>query len=83
TREALRARGATLFAANECGNCHVAGLAAPGVAVKKLEDLTDRYTLENLENYFLAPQPPMPTFELTELDRRALAVYLLAERGRE
>ncbi len=83
TREALHARGATLFAANECGNCHVAGLAAPGVAVKKLEDLTHRYTLENLANYFLAPQPPMPTFDLTELDRRALAVYLLAEHERD
>jgi len=78
-REALKARGATLFAENNCGSCHVAALAAPGVAVKKLENLSSRYTLQSIEDYFLAPQSPMPIFELTDIDRRALGVYIFSE----
>ena len=79
SREALKVRGATLFAENNCGSCHVAALAGPGVAVKKLENLSSRYTLQSIEDYFLAPQPPMPTFELTDVDRRALGVYMFSE----
>lgn len=78
TIDRLALHGAALFQANGCGSCHVASEAAPGVSVKKLEGLSNRYTLESLQDYFLLPQAPMPVFDLPLEDRRALAVHLLS-----
>jgi glucose/arabinose dehydrogenase len=77
TRANMRARGEALYAENACATCHLGGAATPGVARKRLEGLADRYSIERLEAFFLAPQPPMPIFDLPENDRRALAIYLM------
>jgi glucose/arabinose dehydrogenase/cytochrome c553 len=78
TRKDLAANGATLFAENSCGTCHIAAEAEAGVVVKPLDGLAEKYTIESLTRFFLAPQPPMPVLDLREKDRRALAVHLLA-----
>jgi len=76
-RPAIVARGAALFAEHACATCHVPGETAPGVVAKPIEDLTPRYTVEGLAAFFLAPQPPMPVFDLPQADRVALAAHLL------
>ena len=81
SRADLVARGRGLFAANACGRCHEQAQAEAGVVVKPLAGLAARYTIDSLGGFFLAPQPPMPVFDLDDADRRALAVFLLAEHG--
>ena len=78
TRSALRATGEALFTKHACGSCHLADQAGPGVVVKTIEGLQAKYSIKTLGDFFLAPQPPMPVFELSESDRRSLAVYLLS-----
>lgn len=75
------ARGEALFAANACASCHVAGQAEAGVVVKPLAGLARKYTIDSLAAFFLAPQPPMPVFALSETDRRDLAIALLSQHG--
>jgi hypothetical protein len=58
-----------------CGICHDESAETP-VA---LEELASRYNLDSLADYFLTPTPPMPRYELTEIQRRQLAHYLLGE----
>ncbi|MEZ4330940.1 MAG: PQQ-dependent sugar dehydrogenase [Myxococcota bacterium] len=81
-RAALVARGATLFAEGDCGGCHVAARALPGVVVKPISDLVPRYTLASLTAFLAAPQPPMPVVDRPEADRRALAAFLLERDAR-
>ena len=76
-RAALAESGATLFATHACGTCHLASEAGPGVVVKPLVGLASKYSVDSLARFFSAPQPPMPVFDLSEQDRRALAVHLL------
>lgn len=71
------ARGALLFSANGCGGCHLAAELEIGVVQKPLSGLSTKYSIDSLSQYFLAPQPPMPVFDLAEDERRALAVHLL------
>lgn len=79
TRASTVARGAALFAEKACAGCHVEGQAAPGVVVKRIENLAARYTVESLAGFLLTPQPPMPVVDLPEADRTALAAYLLEQ----
>jgi glucose/arabinose dehydrogenase/cytochrome c553 len=73
-----KAAGELIFGVNGCGTCHVPG-AAEGVQVKKFEGLKERYTLEEMQLLFLSPPGPMPSFEnLSEAERRALAIYVLS-----
>jgi glucose/arabinose dehydrogenase len=81
TRETLAARGATLFAEQACGRCHLEDEAPAGVVVKPLAGLARRYSVESLTRYFATPQPPMPVVALGEAERRALAVHVLATWG--
>lgn len=76
-RENLSAAGSRLFTAHACGSCHLATQAEAGVVVKPLAGLSTRYDIESLGQFFTAPQPPMPVFDLDEEERRALAVHLL------
>lgn len=80
-RPTLENRGRALFSEHACATCHVASEALPGVTLKKLERLATRYSIHDLEAFFLAPQPPMPIFDLPEADRHALAIYLLSTHG--
>jgi mono/diheme cytochrome c family protein len=84
-REVLVARGAVLFAQQACASCHVEGQAAPGIVVKPLANLAERFTLQSLAGFLLTPQPPMPIVDLSEADRIALAAHLLDQdtRARE
>ena len=77
TRTDLMNRGAELFTSNACGACHIAEQAVAGVVVKPLAGMATKYTVDSLSQFFLTPQPPMPVFALPEVDRRALAVFLL------
>jgi mono/diheme cytochrome c family protein len=73
-----KAAGTLIFDANGCAACHVEG-ASEGVQVKKFQNLKARYTLESMQRLFLNPPGPMPSFEnLTEAERRALAIYVLS-----
>jgi glucose/arabinose dehydrogenase len=76
-RERLDAEGAALFERHACSGCHLQGEAAAGVVVRPLQTLAGRYTIEDLERFLVTPTPPMPVFDLSEADRRALAVHLL------
>lgn len=80
-RPTLENRGRALFSKHACATCHVASEALPGVTLKKLERLATRYSIHDLEAFFLAPQPPMPIFDLPKADRHALAIYLLSTHG--
>ena len=77
TRTALDTAGDALFRRNACGTCHLAEEATGGTVAKPLEGLGAKYSVDALAGFFLAPTPPMPAFELSEEERRALAVHLL------
>lgn len=74
-------RGATLWTDNMCRMCHdpevVARGESPVEKAKILERLRERYDIDRMITYLKAPQPPMPLYELTDAERRDLAMYLL------
>ena len=78
-RETLASEGRALYEQNACAACHEAGRAPGGVAVKRLEHLGARYTIEGLVLLFATPPQPMPTYPLSAEQRRALAVHLLVQ----
>ncbi|MBP8924811.1 MAG: PQQ-dependent sugar dehydrogenase [Pseudomonadales bacterium] len=63
-----------LMKRHACLGCHLAG-TVPG---DKLRTLAERYTLDELSDYFLLPTAPMPIFPLSADERRALAIHLLS-----
>jgi glucose/arabinose dehydrogenase len=77
TRNRLDAAGATLFEEYACGSCHLKAQAGPGVVARPLQALATRYTLDELTRFLRTPTPPMPAFDLSEEERRALSVHLL------
>lgn len=74
-------RGAVLWEENMCKLCHDPAVVARGESpvekAKILEKLTARYDLAKMVTYLKAPQPPMPLFEMSDKDRRDLAMYVL------
>ena len=76
-RMALTSQGAALYATHNCATCHEPDRAPTGTAVKVLENLGARYTLDSLSLLIETPPQPMPTIPLTPEQRRALAVHLL------
>lgn len=78
-REDLARQGRRLYDRNACAACHETGRAPGGVAVKRLENLASRYTIESLALLFTTPPQPMPTYPLSAEERRALAVHLLVQ----
>lgn len=70
--------GEALLKRYACIGCHAPG-TAPG---DKLLSLGERYDVERLAAFFLAPSAAMPVFPLDANDRRSLAIHLLA-RARE
>ena len=69
-RQALLEQGEQLYQSKACDSCH----ALP--TIRHLESVSARYNLAELADFFLAPTPPMPRFELDAGQREALAVYL-------
>jgi mono/diheme cytochrome c family protein len=82
-RAARAARGEALFEQHDCGSCHRAEGAPPGMVVKPLAALGGRHDLDGLTRLLRTPQPPMPALPMGEEERRDLAVYLLARYGEE
>ncbi|NVJ98035.1 MAG: PQQ-dependent sugar dehydrogenase [Alphaproteobacteria bacterium] len=71
--------GSVLFAANGCAACHDPASAADGVQVKELKALAQRYDIEGITGLLEVPPGPMPQYDLTAEEKRALAIYLLAK----
>lgn len=69
-RQALIEQGEQLYQAKACDSCHALA------TVRSLRGVGQRYNLAELADFFLAPTPPMPRFELDANQREALAVYL-------
>jgi glucose/arabinose dehydrogenase len=76
-RAAAGERGRVLYRNYACASCHEPERAPPGVVPVPLARLGARYDLAGLARYLAAPNPPMPAFELSEAQRRVLAVLLL------
>ncbi len=76
-RSLLSARGRSLYERHACAPCHEAAAAPSGSAVKPLESLARRYSIDSLALLLATPPPPMPSAPLDPLQRRELAVYLL------
>jgi glucose/arabinose dehydrogenase len=70
--------GRALFERHDCAACHDPARATPGMVAKELRGLAGRYDVASLAGFFEAPTPPMPVFALSEEERRALALHLLA-----
>jgi hypothetical protein len=72
-------RGRLVWNANKCEVCHdpvIIGKTKAETA-KILERLSTRYDPERMVTYLRVPQPPMPLFEMSDQERRDLAVYVL------
>jgi glucose/arabinose dehydrogenase len=80
-REEGLTRGRALFETHDCGQCHDPARRTPGVVPVVLSGLAARYDVERIESFLATPTPPMPPVP-DAAERRALAVFLLAERGR-
>lgn len=70
-------RGLALYESHGCAGCHEPGRGEPGVTVVPLAQLAARYDLDSLSASLAAPTPPMPAFDLSEAQRRDLAIHLL------
>ncbi len=77
---AAHRRGAALYETHDCARCHDPERHEPGVVPVPLRHtaLREKFGLDELAAYLLAPTPPMPAFPLAEAERRDLAVFLLA-----
>jgi mono/diheme cytochrome c family protein len=80
-RVALAGRGAALFEQHDCATCHDAARAGAGVVPVSLANLSLRYGLADLAGFLAAPTAPMPLFDLSDVQRRELAVHLLEVYG--
>ncbi len=67
----LSALGQSLYGQHGCDSCH------RQQGMRPLTNLTARYSVAELADFFVSPTPPMPQFELSAGQREALAVYLL------
>lgn len=76
-REQLSMQGAKIYLRYPCANCHEQRFAGGMRRVKPLQNLSSRYSFEQLQTFFTAPTPPMPVFPLSDEERKALAAYLL------
>ncbi|MFV8781344.1 PQQ-dependent sugar dehydrogenase [Microbulbifer sp. SA54] len=61
-------QGAQIYARRDCARCHT---QAP------LRDLSRKYSLKQLADYFDTPTPPMPNYGFSNSQKRALAHYLM------
>ncbi|KUJ83518.1 oxidoreductase [Microbulbifer sp. ZGT114] len=63
-------RGEELYQRFDCARCHAE--QAP------LRNLTKKYTVQTLADYFDSPTPPMPKYDFSATQKRALAHYLIS-----
>ncbi len=74
----LVVQGTRLYMANGCAACHDPSVAADGVQVKLLDKLRGRFDIDSLSALLDTPPGPMPRPDVSDEERRALAVYLLS-----
>jgi glucose/arabinose dehydrogenase len=65
--------GEALYRKLPCRTCHAPDTPTP----VPLDNLAQKYSLQELADYFLTPTPPMPRYPLSEEQRQQLAHYLL------
>lgn len=61
-------QGAQIYERRDCVRCHQA---------LPLKDLSRKYTLKQLAEYFDTPTPPMPNYGFSDSQKRALAHFLM------
>lgn len=66
-------RGEELYRRHNCSRCH--GQQLP------LRNLAKRYNLRSLADYFDTPTPPMPNYDFSGTEKRALAHYLMSREA--
>jgi glucose/arabinose dehydrogenase len=72
----LRNQGKELYTQYRCGNCHGSAQGSLKRSMVHLEQIAQRYSLDELANFFLTPTPPMPVYPLNAEQREALAALL-------
>ncbi|GAB2887593.1 PQQ-dependent sugar dehydrogenase [Microbulbifer echini] len=65
--------GRALYLSHNCAQCHQQQVP--------LKELNKKYTLQTLSDFFDAPTPPMPRYDFTDEQKKALAHYLLAREA--
>jgi glucose/arabinose dehydrogenase len=73
TDPAQVAAGAELYQSLPCADCHAESALTP----VPLDRIVERYNLDTLADYFVTPTPPMPLFDLDQVQREQLAHFLL------
>jgi glucose/arabinose dehydrogenase len=74
----LQLLGEAAYTEFDCGSCHDTDRASELQSIKPLAQLSQRYSSQQLADFFLTPTPPMPLFALSQQQREALAVYLIS-----
>ena len=69
-----KAAGEQVYNQFQCVGCH----ADNNSALKKLENLGEKYNIPELAGYFKKPTAPMPIFPLSDGQRENLAIYMLS-----
>ncbi len=73
--ETLTAQAKTIYQQYQCASCHDPRMAKPNRNIIEIKNIHQRYSLEELADYFVTPTPPMPVYPLDEQQREALAVF--------
>ncbi|WP_444920061.1 PQQ-dependent sugar dehydrogenase [Microbulbifer sp. CnH-101-G] len=73
TDAAAAREGRALYLSHNCAQCHQQQVPLTG--------LNKKYTLQSLADYFDTPTPPMPRYDLTGEQKKALAHYLLSREA--
>lgn len=81
-RASQHASGRALYEAHACFRCHEKERADASAVPVPLADLASRHDIDSLAAFLAAPQPPMPLFPLTDVQRRGVAVFLLDPQRR-
>lgn len=70
---AMLSQGQALYEENACASCH-----EQGENPKRLDQLATRLGYRDVMSAITAPQAPMPVYEFSEEELRAITLYLLA-----
>ncbi|MBL4639183.1 MAG: PQQ-dependent sugar dehydrogenase [Kordiimonadaceae bacterium] len=74
---ALSAEGQELFDGGTCVSCHDPEKAPEGIEIKLLDQLKGRFDVPGIIALLKSPPAAMPAADLTDDERKMLAVYLL------
>lgn len=66
-------RGEELYRRYGCAKCHAEQIP--------LRELSKKYSLQTLADYFANPTPPMPDYDFSDSQKRALSHYLMSREA--